>query len=256
MRVCGHLCARRRGRVGTVLCTSPAPGGSERRSVCAGTWPLRRIKPQVFVHLWRSLSTLNLSPVAPLDSWQNPESEYGSKSQKPLRMRRLHKAIDFVVCLGGDGVLLHASSLYKRAIPPVISFNLGSLGFLTNHTFDDFRRDLRDVITGCEDLTECSLPGEVMRVRHVCSSCSGHSVKWRPCPGKGLTAPARNPHIEIRNPRGRVHGGPSHHYVFAGPQPCHCSVRCKDDAAATLSYPQTTVMGACWAGEIPRAMMS
>ena len=27
--------------------------------------------------------------------------------------------IDFVVCLGGDGVLLHASYLFKRAIPPV-----------------------------------------------------------------------------------------------------------------------------------------
>ena len=77
------------------------------------------------------------------------------------------------MCLGGDGVLLHASSLYKRAIPPVISFNLGSLGFLTNHTFDDFRRDLRDVITGCEDLAECSLPGEVMRVRNGCRRFSG-----------------------------------------------------------------------------------
>lgn len=70
-----------------------------------------------------------------------------------------------MVCLGGDGVLLHASSLFKRAIPPVISFNLGSLGFLTNHSFSDFRRDLQDVIRGCEDLTECSFPGEAMRVR-------------------------------------------------------------------------------------------
>jgi len=84
---------------------------------------------------------------------------------KPSGAARLHKAIDFVVCLGGDGVLLHASSLFRRAIPPVISFNLGSLGFLTNHTFDDYQRDLRDVITGGEDLVECSLPGEMMRVR-------------------------------------------------------------------------------------------
>lgn len=28
-------------------------------------------------------------------------------------------AIDFVVCLGGDGVILHASYLFRRAIPPV-----------------------------------------------------------------------------------------------------------------------------------------
>ena len=39
---------------------------------------------------------------------------------------RLHLHIDFVVCLGGDGVLLHASALFKRAIPPVICFNLGA----------------------------------------------------------------------------------------------------------------------------------
>ncbi len=32
---------------------------------------------------------------------------------------RLHLHIDFVVCLGGDGVILHASALFKRAIPPV-----------------------------------------------------------------------------------------------------------------------------------------
>jgi len=78
---------------------------------------------------------------------------------------RLHLHIDFVVCLGGDGVLLHASALFKRAIPPVICFNLGSLGFLTNHAFSDFRRDLRDVIHGGEGLEECSLPGEEIRVR-------------------------------------------------------------------------------------------
>lgn len=41
--------------------------------------------------------------------------------------------VDFVVCLGGDGVILHASNLFPTAVPPVVSFNLGSLGFLTTH---------------------------------------------------------------------------------------------------------------------------
>lgn len=45
----------------------------------------------------------------------------------------LHERVDFVVCLGGDGVILHASNLFCNAIPPVVSFNLGSLGFLTAH---------------------------------------------------------------------------------------------------------------------------
>lgn len=60
----------------------------------------------------------------------------------------LHERVDFVACLGGDGVILHASNLFRGAVPPVVSFNLGSLGFLTSHTFDHYRQDLRQVIHG------------------------------------------------------------------------------------------------------------
>ncbi|PON91552.1 NAD kinase [Trema orientale] len=60
----------------------------------------------------------------------------------------LHERVDFVACLGGDGVILHASNLFRGAVPPVVSFNLGSLGFLTSHTFEDYRQDLRQVIHG------------------------------------------------------------------------------------------------------------
>lgn len=60
----------------------------------------------------------------------------------------LHERVDLVACLGGDGVILHASNLFRNAVPPVVSFNLGSLGFLTSHTFDDYKNDLRQVIHG------------------------------------------------------------------------------------------------------------
>ncbi|KAF5174919.1 Nad kinase [Thalictrum thalictroides] len=60
----------------------------------------------------------------------------------------LHERVDFVACLGGDGVILHASNLFRGAVPPVVSFNLGSLGFLTSHTFEHYRKDLRQVIHG------------------------------------------------------------------------------------------------------------
>ena len=39
-----------------------------------------------------------------------------------------------MACLGGDGVILHASNLFRGVVPPVVSFNLGSFGFLTSHT--------------------------------------------------------------------------------------------------------------------------
>ncbi|KAE8728342.1 Detected protein of confused Function [Hibiscus syriacus] len=58
----------------------------------------------------------------------------------------LHERVDFVACLGGDGVILHASNLFRGAVPPVVSFNLGSLGFLTSHTFEDYMEDLKQVI--------------------------------------------------------------------------------------------------------------
>ncbi|KAL2467772.1 NAD kinase 2 [Forsythia ovata] len=60
----------------------------------------------------------------------------------------LHERVDFVACLGGDGVILHASNLFRGAVPPVVSFNLGSLGFLTSHTFHDYKNDLKQVIHG------------------------------------------------------------------------------------------------------------
>ncbi len=39
--------------------------------------------------------------------------------------------IDFVVCVGGDGVILHASYLFKRAIPPVSNLFLNVIAILS-----------------------------------------------------------------------------------------------------------------------------
>ena len=45
---------------------------------------------------------------------------------------------DFVVSLGGDGTVLYASWLFQRIVPPVLSFALGSLGFLTKFDYEEF----------------------------------------------------------------------------------------------------------------------
>ncbi len=34
--------------------------------------------------------------------------------------------VDFIVCLGGDGTLLYASSLFQKSVPPVMAFHLVS----------------------------------------------------------------------------------------------------------------------------------
>jgi len=49
---------------------------------------------------------------------------------------------DLVVTLGGDGTVLYVSNLFQRVVPPVLSFSLGSLGFLTNFKFDDYKSKL------------------------------------------------------------------------------------------------------------------
>lgn len=38
--------------------------------------------------------------------------------------------IDFVITCGGDGTILHASSLFPGKVPPVVPFSMGTLGFL------------------------------------------------------------------------------------------------------------------------------
>jgi NAD kinase len=46
-------------------------------------------------------------------------------------MDALASSIDLVVTLGGDGTVLHVSSLFsKSAVPPVLGISLGTLGFL------------------------------------------------------------------------------------------------------------------------------
>jgi NAD+ kinase len=58
---------------------------------------------------------------------------------------------DFVITLGGDGTVLYASWLFQRVVPPVLSFALGSLGFLTKFDFDDYQdtlsKALKDGVT-------------------------------------------------------------------------------------------------------------
>lgn len=54
--------------------------------------------------------------------------------------------IDLCVALGGDGTVLYVLNLFQQIVPPVLSFALGSLGFLTNFRFEHFRKVLTTVL--------------------------------------------------------------------------------------------------------------
>ncbi|WFD34826.1 NADH kinase [Malassezia cuniculi] len=62
--------------------------------------------------------------------------------------RSLSSKTDFVITLGGDGSILHVSSLFDQsAVPPVLSFSMGTLGFLLPYDIATFPNAIEDVIS-------------------------------------------------------------------------------------------------------------
>lgn len=57
---------------------------------------------------------------------------------------------DLVLTLGGDGTVLFTSWLFQRIVPPILSFSLGSLGFLTPFDFQHYRENLNRVMGGLQ----------------------------------------------------------------------------------------------------------
>lgn len=55
---------------------------------------------------------------------------------------------DLVLTLGGDGTVLYTSWLFQRIVPPILSFSLGSLGFLTNFAFPAYKSTLDRIMEG------------------------------------------------------------------------------------------------------------
>lgn len=74
---------------------------------------------------------------------------------------------DDVDQLGGDGTVLYASWLFQNVAPPVLSFALGSLGFLTKFDFDDFRHILTEVFhSGLTVNMRLRLEATIMRAQN------------------------------------------------------------------------------------------
>jgi NAD kinase len=54
-----------------------------------------------------------------------------------------------MVCLGGDGVVLYANKFlktifYQGSSPPILAVNLGTLGFLSQFSKDEFENALKE----------------------------------------------------------------------------------------------------------------
>ena len=87
----------------------------------------------------------NVTPwVEPAVHWETSVGRTWSLDDDP----QLDRVIDFIVCLGGDGTILWVSNLFPKAVPPVISFAMGSLGFLTAFEEESIPRAVGDVVRG------------------------------------------------------------------------------------------------------------
>jgi NAD+ kinase len=61
---------------------------------------------------------------------------------------------DLVIVLGGDGTLLSAARAFARTETPILSVNLGSLGFLTEIPLSDLYHTLENWCEGIADIDE------------------------------------------------------------------------------------------------------
>ena len=75
-----------------------------------------------------------------------PSAEGRLKYWDPKLAQEQPHLFDFVITLGGDGTVLYTSWLFQRIVPPVLSFALGSLGFLTNFDFADYQKALENAL--------------------------------------------------------------------------------------------------------------
>jgi NAD+ kinase len=76
------------------------------------------------------------------------------------------QTFDIVIALGGDGTVLYASWLFQRIVPPVLSFALGSLGFLTKFDFEGYSDSLSAIFsTGFNVNLRLRFEATVMRSR-------------------------------------------------------------------------------------------
>ncbi|KAI8373563.1 ATP-NAD kinase-like domain-containing protein [Choanephora cucurbitarum] len=90
------------------------------------------------------------------------------------------KMFDFVVTLGGDGTVLFASWLFQTYAPPVISLQLGSLGFLTHFDFEKFDLYLTQIMeSGMRVNLRGRLTCTVYRRIENEADCESKSVKLR-----------------------------------------------------------------------------
>ena len=74
--------------------------------------------------------------------------------------------VDIVTTLGGDGTILRAASLFSlhEDVPPILAFSMGTLGFLGEWKFEEYKRAWREVYMSGSNVSVEDLQGPHTRV--------------------------------------------------------------------------------------------
>ncbi|RSL96507.1 hypothetical protein CDV31_013429 [Fusarium ambrosium] len=116
---------------------------------------------------------------------ENPRFQHMLKYWTPDLCWSQPEKFDLVLTLGGDGTVLFTSWLFQRIVPPVLSFSLGSLGFMTTFEFEKYKEHLNRVMG--DDGMKINL-----RMRFTCTvHRSNH--------GRGAAQPEEAEQFEVLN---------------------------------------------------------
>ncbi|KAK8079283.1 hypothetical protein PG994_003090 [Apiospora phragmitis] len=89
---------------------------------------------------------------------------------------------DLVATLGGDGTILRAASLFSlhTSVPPILSFSMGTLGFLGEWKFEEFKRAWREVYMSGSVVAMSDLQGphtQAAALNAPATSSAGHDAE-------------------------------------------------------------------------------
>jgi len=106
-------------------------------------------------------------------------------------------ACDLLVVLGGDGTILRAVHSMREMLPPVFGINLGSLGFLTGVSSEDWPQAVETIAAGKFKLTARTL----LQVDVECGGCITDSFR-----GLNDAVVSRGQHSQLIKVEARVDG--------------------------------------------------
>jgi len=87
------------------------------------------------------------------------------------------KKIDLVTTMGGDGTILRAASLFSthHSVPPILSFSMGTLGFLGEWKFEEYKRAWRECF-----MSGCPVPVEDLVAPHTRTAATAQGSGDKP----------------------------------------------------------------------------